>query len=361
VTVAAGDERTGIDIVMRPARSNTVAGTVVNPAGDLPPLQLSLVADFQAPMGITAVASPMLAKAPAADGVFRYEGVIPGHYQIIARTVPNSAPGLARGAGAGIAITPPSTPGSTAGPMLWAIADINVSDADLSGVMLSLRPALHMTGTARFETAGPGPADVTSTRVQLAGAVTTGTPTVRNGTMLGRPPIPAVALQEDRSFDISRIIPGPYTFTATGYPQGWWLRSAIVNGRDILDTGLEIADAGSDITGAVVTFTDRHTGLTGALQTPSGTPATDYFVIVFTTDRTLWRPQARRLLSTRPASDGAYALKDLPPGEYYLAALTDLDPANWQTAAFLDTVVPAALRITIAEGEVKRQDLRLAQ
>jgi hypothetical protein len=127
----------------------------------------------------------------------------------------------------------------------------------------------------------------------------------------------------------------------------------------VLDTDFVVTDAPAGE--LVLTFSDRHNELSGALQTPAGAPATDYFVAVFTTDRTLWRPQARRLVFTRPATDGRFSFEDLPPGEYYLAALTDLDPAGWQTPEFLDTIVPASLRFTIADGERKRQDLRLAR
>jgi hypothetical protein len=53
-------------------------------------------------------------------------------------------------------------------------------------------------------------------------------------------------------------------------------------------------------------------------------------------------------------------VRDLPPGQYYVAALTDLEP-QWQTPDVLDQLVPAALTLTIGEGETKRQDRRLTR
>jgi hypothetical protein len=50
---------------------------------------------------------------------------------------------------------------------------------------------------------------------------------------------------------------------------------------------------------------------------------------------------------------------DLPAGEYFIAALTDLDPAEWQDPAFLDQIAPAAIKVTLAEGEKKRTDIRI--
>lgn len=91
----------------------------------------------------------------------------------------------------------------------------------------------------------------------------------------------------------------------------------------------------------------------------SGQPASDYDVIVFSADRSHWRPGSRRSLSTRPATDGRFVFQDLPAGDYFIAALTDLDPAEWQDSAFLEQVVPAAVKVGVAEGEKKVQDLRI--
>jgi hypothetical protein len=136
----------------------------------------------------------------------------------------------------------------------------------------------------------------------------------------------------------------------------------MLDDRDLLDVPLEITADSPDVRGVVLTFSNRHTQLAGVLQTPAGTPAVEYFIVVFTTDRSLWRNQHRRLRSTRPATDGAFSLTDLPPGDYYVAALTDLDPA-WQTSAFLEPLVAAgaAVKVTIGEGEAVRQDLQLTR
>ena len=131
-------------------------------------------------------------------------------------------------------------------------------------------------------------------------------------------------------------------------------------GRDLLDVPLEMTANSADVRDVVLTFTDRPTELSGTLQTTAGTPAAEYFILVFPADRSLWRPGQRRLRTTRPATDGAFSVRDLPPGDYFVAALTDLDPA-WQTLAFLESLAGASVRITIRDGESVRQDLRLAQ
>jgi hypothetical protein len=57
--------------------------------------------------------------------------------------------------------------------------------------------------------------------------------------------------------------------------------------------------------------------------------------------------------------DGHYAIADLPPGDYLVAAVADVDPGEWEDPAFLAQLVQASLKLTVADGEKKVQNLRL--
>ena len=59
--------------------------------------------------------------------------------------------------------------------------------------------------------------------------------------------------------------------------------------------------------------------------------------------------------------DGAFTVRGLPPGEYYLTALTDLDPAQLADPAVLDQLATMSLKIVLGEGERKVQNLKLPQ
>ena len=131
----------------------------------------------------------------------------------------------------------------------------------------------------------------------------------------------------------------------------------IADGRDLLDTTLD--GPAIALSNVVVTLTDKRTEITGALQSASGQPVSDYYVVAFSTERANWRHGSRRSVSARPATNGRFMIADLPAGEYFLAALTDLDPLEWQTTDFLEQVAPAAVRVRIADGEKKVQDLRI--
>ena len=65
----------------------------------------------------------------------------------------------------------------------------------------------------------------------------------------------------------------------------------------------------------------------------------------------------RPAIRTQP--DGRFATGNLPAGEYFMAALTDFDQNDLYDPGFLDQVVAAAFKITLAEGEKKNIDLKI--
>jgi hypothetical protein len=146
---------------------------------------------------------------------------------------------------------------------------------------------------------------------------------------------------------------------AAGGSGNWVLRSSMAAGVETLDFPLDLAP-NMNVSDAVVTFADRSTELTGVLQDSSGAATSDYTIIVFAIDDQYWVPQSRRITSTRPGTDGRYTVRNLPPGAYGIAAVTDVEPGEWYDPAFLREVANASLRVVLNDGDSKTQDLRLS-
>ena len=138
----------------------------------------------------------------------------------------------------------------------------------------------------------------------------------------------------------------------------WSLKSVVSNGVDTLDSALEVSTA--DVSGIVITFTDRPTELSGRCSTPRDVRRRS---IGSSRSRRIARSGrwARAALRTaRPDSEGKFQVLGLPPGEYCLVAITDLDQADLADPTFLEQLAAASIKITLAEGEKKKQDLKLS-
>ena len=159
-------------------------------------------------------------------------------------------------------------------------------------------------------------------------------------------------------FTITGVAPGRYTIRVQGGVASYTLRSAFTGTRDILDFPLEVKP-NEDVADITMTMTTKTQELSGTLTDSQNQPAPDYSVIVYAADPQYWLPQARRIVSVRPGTDGKFSVRSLPPGEYLIAAVTDIEPGEWFDPEFLQQLRAASARVTLNEGDKKTQDLRL--
>ncbi len=350
VTLAASEERSGVDFALQWVATAKVSGTIADAEGrPAPSVSVNLVAKQ-----VLIMIAPFSGRSTTdGRGNFSFAGVTPGDYTVLVRS-------------AGRADGPPSRAGGPAPPrpILWAQQDVTVRGEDVTGLSLALQPALSVSGRLVFDGATPPPADLSKVRLNLGPAPTTGT-TTTTITMGGTPP----EINADGTFTLTGATPGRYRLSASvpgplstgvGLPTtpAWSVESILSGGVETLDSALEIST--SDVSGIVVTFTDRPTELSGRLVDAKGKPTPEYWVVAFTTDRTFWTPGSRRVRTTKPDFDGKFKLVGLPPGDYYMVAITDLDQADMSDATFLEQLAAASFKVTLADGEKKTQELKLS-
>jgi hypothetical protein len=356
IPVGPGEEKSGVDFQYQVVPIARIEGIVTSPI-QASNIQITLVnTGFNVP-GL----GPGGTRADQ-QGAFRLSNVPPGQYTLIARATINQGGREGGPAGRGV---PPGGRGElldgrgrgAAMPAadqirLWATADVTVDGRSVSNVTLALQPGMSVAGRVTFEgTTQQLPADLTRMRVTLAPVVMPGTPGELASAAPGR-------VDAEGRFTISSVVPGRYRLSASGAGSGWFLGSSIVEGQDSLDYPLEVK-ANQNISNAAITFVDRQTELSGTITNTRAEPVTDFSLIVYPADSRYWSPQSRRIQFARPATDGRFAFRNLPAGEYRLAPVLDPEPGSWFDPAFLEQLDSTAVRVSITEGEKKEQNLRV--
>lgn len=336
VSLGLSEERGGADITIQFVPTATVSGKITDPSGVLPRmLSISLVPAGPQTELLNGAGLRGAVTSLRPDGTYVFGGVAPGTY-----TVKASA---GQGAGRGAATGP-------TGPGMWAAATIAVSGQDLD-VPLALQRGVAINGRVVFEGAQPAPADLQLLTFRLV-------PPGSGGMIQSNP---GGRVDGEGRFTFTDMTPDSYQFitqwTSPGATGRWTIKSSVANGRNAFDNPL-VVDPNISVDWTV-TYTDHPATLSGVFVDRGGRAATDYYILVFPTDRKYWTPGTRRIRTARPATDGAFSAVGLPPGEYFLGAMTDLESGEWNDPALLEGLVKTSVKITLREGETTRQDLRI--
>ena len=335
ITLAAGQERAGVDFMLQLIPLSSVTGRLTWPGvrGRNEPAHVIMVPLAQSPW----LHGMEFDSAVGDDLTFRFPHVAPGRYAIVAQTA--TVRPDAEGAAAAAAEAEP----------LSAVHEIDVHGADVENIVLALQPGASVSG--RIVVPRAASIDVGSVSLELR------PPTTRPVAM--RPP--HIRVNPDGTFEIGGITPGAYRLFVRSRPEGGIpVSSVMVNGVNALDDPVDFR-SGVRVDDAVVTFTESPTELSGVMQDASGRPAPEHFIVVFSPQRNRWFRDSRYIQAVRPATDGRYVIRGLPSGEYLIAALTDVEEDEWFDPSFLEQLLPSAIKISLREGEKKIQDFRIGR
>ncbi|MFN8062261.1 MAG: carboxypeptidase-like regulatory domain-containing protein [Vicinamibacterales bacterium] len=259
------------------------------------------------------------------DGAFKLTNVPPGQYQAVVQASIDGVDG-----------------------MLTSSTPLSVGGGVQRGLTLVVQPGATVSGRIAFD----GTSTLRDTELLRIGvSLVPAEPTT-----LGRGA--SQNANVDRTFTIANVPSGPAVVRMARLPNGWQLKSAILNGVDVSDAPLEVK-ANETIGGLVVTLSDRSSSLTGVVRNDRGDSVADYTVVVFPADEALWRPQSRRIAARRPDQLGQYTITGLPSGKYLVAAVDYVEEGEWNDASFLGGIRGRALPVTIDDGSPHVQDLRV--
>jgi uncharacterized protein (DUF2141 family) len=367
ITLGAGEERANVDFQLTPVSSSRVSGTVTGPDGASAHTALQLL-----PAGIEEISRENSYETATAvtdtTGAFTFLGVTPGQYTIRVLRVPprpvSADPGftsvIQTGSGSTI-----FSGGGLSGPRpipneptLWATLPVSVAESDVTGLAVSLRTGARVGGHVEFNGAAAKPEPDRLRQISISIESSDGRSTGSQSAFTIR----QAQIDADGRLNSYQLPAGRYIVRATGSVPGWTFARAMWNGQDVSDTPFDLG--GNDVTDVVLTFTDHPSELAGTVRDDRGSNDPAALVLVFPPDSRAWTDYGtapRRMKSVRVSKDGVYKFTGLPDGDYCVAAIHEDVTADWQDPKFLQRLAAVAVRVTIAEGEKKSQDLKTSQ
>lgn len=318
-------DATGIDIRMQRSRMYSVSGIVRSASG-------------QPPEGAIVVAHALERHAPGArtrseGGSFELRGLTPGRYVVTAslcqpRDAERPLPGCEPEFGFG---------------------HVDVI-GEVSGLVIPMARPRAFAGRVVFDGVPAPP----SSRVRLV-VQTRPPPDLRRAVLS---PLPAV-VHDDLTFTLTNLYQVPLAVDVQDLPDGWALKAVRYDGRDITDLPVDLSSAPNDRPIEVV-LTNRVARPVVRVTDADGGSVRAYRVAVLPPDPAKWNT-ASWLPPEEPAGDGAMRIGPLAPGEYLVAALRPADVMLVSAEPERITRVgQAAVRVTLAEGDTRTLDLRIA-
>jgi hypothetical protein len=323
------------------------------------------------------------------DGTFQLK-LPPGEYELEGRIM-QMAPG-----------GPPSPGSEQMGSVRLTVS------GDVASVTIPVGPGATVTGRIVFDGTEQVPAPQTN---QNGPGRLMFTSTDGPGCRSGRSDVAA-----DWTFTVEGVF-GSCTARFGGGLGKWTVRSITHEGKDLMDRPIRF-EQGQQLKDVEVVLTDKRTELTLHVADDHGTPTREYAAVLFSTDKTRWTDGSRYLRTYTPPSEqvlsmmapgggpsgttyttttvnggivggfvggvignggSAFAtsvgpigtpggtnsrqelITNMPPGEYFIVALDDIDVESTRDPETLEQLSRGATRVRLAEGAPADVNLRRVQ
>lgn len=335
LVVSVGPGETGDlgTLPMLPVKGVRVQGVVENadsvPAHIVPRLLSKGVASLMTDAGFeTAVAMT------DSRGQFVFAGVPAGIYRLEASLILSDRSAAPSGSA-----------------LRWIDQELAIGDTDVDGLRFNLRPGFQVSGS-----------------IALEGEIAKGTPdlsryAVRLEPVDGRPrALPVATPASNGAFVFRDVPPGHYFLRGRLAPPDWHVKSALIGKLDVADEAFELTSR--DVTGIVVTYSNRPSGIQAVVRDRSGSAAPDATVYAITAERKYWTDfgwAPRRLRWIRVDDGGRAQLTGLPPGSYYVSALSQSELDQTQgIEGLLEVITRRNQQLEIKEGELRSVTLTVS-
>jgi len=214
-----------------------------------------------------------------------------------------------------------------AGARLFARVPVEVNGGDVDGVVVHLEPGFTATGTVRVESTSGRTLSPQQIMMSLRPVEITGG---------------AGSVQWDKdhtAFMIRDVTPGVYSLVAGNFPAPFYLKSAVMGGRDLAREAVPIGAGSGQID---VVIADDSGTVQGRIEDANGDAATGWATIL---------RDGRASVNVRTDADGSFKAAGFAPGDYRVFGWDDIDQAEWADAEWMRRFGGSGVSVTVNAGQ----------
>ena len=318
--VKAGAETPNVSFALIAARLSRVSGRALTSTGV--PAAAAFVTLMPADR-LSGGPTGMSSAQTRGDGTFQLLGVAPGSYILSVR------------------------PRSAAPDAEFANARVTVGQDDLDNLTLTTSRGAVAYGVVTTDESTPPP--VRPEQISISTR-----PVDPDLMMVGG----TSKVNDDFTFEITGLSDTRFIMAGMGDSPDWTVKAVLHNGVDVTDTPIDFIP-GHTVEGLQVIFSRKRTELSGRITVDRNQPETDATVVAFSQDPSRWNFGTRYIRTARPSQEGRYTLRGLPPHDYLVVAVKDIEVGQWQDPEFLEAMRGYAVRVSLDEGTTAVQDLKV--
>jgi protocatechuate 3,4-dioxygenase beta subunit len=317
VAVKAGEEVPSVDIPLRPVNVFSIRGKVHNTLGKTSEIGvfLELVPKNSGLLWGHFDTETTFPKNK--EGSFEFGEVLPGSYLLTLEW-------------------------SDEGKTYRARQDIEVGNADVEGVSLTIAPGMTINGHVTWE--GKPSIERDEFGVYLSGA--DGYDALYGGA--------SAKVTPDGTFSLTNVSEGDYRLATYGESQDCFLKAVRHGSSNALEEGFK-AQRGSDAS-LEVTMSSRGARVKGSVVDADGLPAAGVWVVLVPDEA--HRNQGRRLFKQNTTDQyGHFELRGIAPGDYKLFSWNEVEQGAWADPDFLKPFEDKGEKVSLQEGDAKSVEL----
>jgi len=322
VEVLPDQEVSAIGMVVARQQRRSVRGRVIDGRTGQPPASINIGLEYQnLTGGFGSFSSGQ--SYDRATGAFELRNVVPGLYAITASVVDYN----------------PTDTGTrfVSAPRAAARVPVEVSNADVEGVILVLAPSGDIPGRVTVE--GRSGSELPRTVISLRRSGTVNTPSTSSNL--------------DGSFTIQNVTPGEYVVAVTVLQPGHYVKEIRYNQVDVLNQPLQFSASDS---GLMTVVLSPDPGEVQGIVVDAKSQPTPGAVTVLVPQQNRDRPELYK--STTTDSTGRFTITGVAPGDYKLFAWEAIELFGYYDQDLLRRVETQGKAIRIAESSKETVEVK---